>query len=148
MAVRTRIKPVRTDAADPGYPTTDAQKSDPIQTAGTVYGPINVPVGAVKARLEIVSEGPNTILDEPSTTMVFYAIDLDLTGTGGWFRKAFAESQGSNGIPPRFPHTIQVGFNPEDAGRPIRAVISNNARLRFGIDAAFIDADGNLMDVF
>lgn len=148
MAVYQRIKPVRTDQPDAGYPQTDADRHDPTRNVGTIYGPINIPVGAKTAELRIAVEGNNTIVDEPSTTTIFYAIDVDDTGAGAWRRRTWSEAQGSNGVPPRFPHAISVDFSDADIGKPIRAVISNNARVRFGIDAGFYDANGVLMDIF
>lgn len=148
MATRQRIKPVRTDQPDAGYPQSDADRQDPARDVGTVYGPVNIPVGAKTAELLIVVEGNSTIVDAPPTTTIFYAIDIDDTGAGAWRRRTWSEAQGSNGVPPRFPHAISVDFSAQDIGKPIRAVISNNARVRFGIDAGFYDADGVLMDVF
>lgn len=192
MATRTRIRPIRTDLADPNYPTTHEQKLDVNAAFGNIYGPVAIPAGARIGQLEIVSGGPNTILDEPSTTLIFVAIDIDLTGSGGWFRKIMSEWHGygdvthtvasgetlasiaalyriteqaladRNGLNvgdpvvagqvlnlvPRGGHLIGVSFRPEDVGRPIRATITNNARVRFGIDAVFFDANGNPLDVF
>jgi len=82
---------------------------------------------------------PNTIdlVNEPSTTEVYWEIQLSMDNGQNWQHMVSGTFVGMDGVPPHKPTSIKVSID-DVVGYLARGRIVTNERLRFGIDGEIL----------